>query len=95
MAKALLYLEKQPPAVKAGQAQPFAIAISRDSGANGHLIALAVGARLNWPVYDQELLRRVADDMGLRARMLESLDEKRADWLQDCTFRDFLTVQTA
>ena len=43
----------------------------------------AVGARLNWPVYDQELLRRVADDMGQRAHMLESLDEKQANWLQE------------
>ena len=38
---------------------------------------------VNWPVYDQELLRKVADDMGLRARMLEGLDEKRANWLAE------------
>jgi cytidylate kinase len=83
MAQAHLHLEKRPPAQKAREAQPFTIAISRDSGANGHVIARAVGFRLNWPVYDQELLRKVADDMGLRARMLESLDEKRANWLAE------------
>ncbi len=82
MAQAHLHQEKRPPAAKPGEAQPFTIALSRDCGANGHLIARAVGTRLHWPVYDQELLRRVADDMGLRARMLENLDEKQANWLQ-------------
>jgi cytidylate kinase len=82
LAQAHLHQEKRPPAQKS-TAQPFTIALSRDSGANGHVIARAVGFRLNWPVYDQELLRKVADDMGLRARMLESLDEKRANWLAE------------
>ena len=82
MAQAHLHQEKRPP-VQKPTAQPFTIAISRDSGANGHVIARALGFRLDWPVYDQELLRKVADDMGLRARMLESLDEKRANWLAE------------
>jgi cytidylate kinase len=81
-AQIFLHSEKRQGA-RPGEAQAFTIAISRDSGSNGHLIARAVGARLNWPVYDQELLRKVADDMGLRAHMLESLDEKRANWLQE------------
>ena len=83
IAQAFLHAEKRSPAARHREAQPFTIAVSRDSGANGHLVARAVGARLNWPVYDQELLRRVADDMGLRARMLESFDEKRTNWLQE------------
>ncbi len=83
MTQIFLHPEKPRLAARPGETQPFTIAISRDCGANGHLIARAVGARLNWPVYDQELLRRVADDMGLRARMLESLDEKRTNWLQE------------
>jgi cytidylate kinase len=82
MAQAHLHQGKRPP-VQKPTAQPFTIAISRDSGANGHVIARALGFRLDWPVYDQELLRKVADDMGLRARMLESLDEKRANWLAE------------
>jgi cytidylate kinase len=82
MAQAHLHQEKRPPVQKL-TAQPFTIAISRDSGARGHLIARNLGFRLNWPVYDQELLRKVADDMGLRAHMLESLDEKQANWLAE------------
>jgi cytidylate kinase len=95
MAQTLLNTEKKVPAVKAGPIQPFTIAISRDSGANGHLIARAVGAQLNWPVYDQELLRRVADDMGLRASMLEGLDEKRANWLQESLAGFMISAPTA
>ncbi len=83
MAHIFLRPEKQPPAASAGEARPFSIAVSRDSGANGHLIARAVGARLDWPVYDKELLSRIADEMGLRARLLEGLDEKQVNWLQD------------
>jgi cytidylate kinase len=81
LAQSHFHLEGRSAAEKPREPQPFTIAISRDSGANGHVIARAVGFRLNWPVYDQELLRKVADDMGLRARMLESLDEKRVNWL--------------
>jgi len=55
MTQIFLNPEIRSPAARPGEAQPFNIAISRDSGANGHLIARAVGARLNWPVYDQEL----------------------------------------
>ncbi len=94
MAQTFLHLEKKSPAAKPAEAQPFTIALSRDCGANGHLIARALGARLNWPVYDQELLRRIADDMGLRARMLESLDEKRTSWLQE-SLAGFVTSSPA
>ena len=83
MVQAHLHQDRRPQPEKPREAQPFTIAISRDSGANGHVIARAVGFRLNWPVYDQELLRKVAEDMGLRAHMLESLDERRANWLAE------------
>src|SRR4051794_5712812 len=55
----------------------FTIALTRESGANGPLVARAIGKRLGWPVYDRELLERVAEEMGLRADLLESVDEKR------------------
>jgi cytidylate kinase len=59
------------------------IAISREAGANGSRIARAVAARLNWPIYDRELLQRVAQEMGLRAHLLEGMDEKRKGWLTE------------
>ena len=65
MAHMLIHPGNQSSATRC-EAAPFSIAISRDSGANGHLIARAVGARLDWPVYDKELVSRIAGEMGLR-----------------------------
>jgi cytidylate kinase len=44
-------------------------------------VAAEVGKRLLWPVYDQLLLERIAQEMGLRTQLLESVDEKRKSWL--------------
>jgi cytidylate kinase len=62
----------------------FSVAISRQAGANGPAIARAVGTLLDWPVYDQELLRAIAGEMGVRAELLQSVDEKHRSWLQEC-----------
>jgi cytidylate kinase len=57
------------------------IAISRQDGADGTAVARKIGEHLGWQVYDSELLRRIADEMGLRTRLLESIDEKGQSWL--------------
>jgi hypothetical protein len=62
----------------------FTIALSREAGANGPLVARAVGERLGWAVYDRELVQHVAADLGVRASLLESVDEKRRSWLLEC-----------
>jgi cytidylate kinase len=62
----------------------WTIALSREAGANGPRVAHAVGERLGWMVYDRELLERVAGEMGVRATLLESVDERRKNWLQEC-----------
>ncbi len=62
----------------------FTIALSRQAGTHGPAIAQAVGERLHWPVYDRELLEHIAGEMGLRTRLLESVDEKRVGWLHEC-----------
>jgi cytidylate kinase len=61
----------------------FTIAISREAGANGSAVGRLLGERLGWPVYDYELVERIANDMGLRSELLESVDEKRMSWLQE------------
>lgn len=66
-----------------GVAPPYTIAISRQAGASGAEVAQAVGNRLGWPVYDRELLQRVAEEMGLRANHLEGVDEKTKSWLEE------------
>ena len=60
------------------------IALSREAGADGPRVARTVGERLGWPVYDRELLQLVAADMGLKARLLEGVDERRKGWLREC-----------
>lgn len=67
-----------PPAPRA-----FTIAISREAGANGSAIGRLLGEQLGWPVYDYELVERIASDMSLRSELLESVDEKRISWLQE------------
>jgi len=62
----------------------FTIALSREAGANGSLVARVVGERLGWVVYDRELVQQVASDMGVRTRLLDSLDEKHRSWLLEC-----------
>jgi cytidylate kinase len=62
-------------------AAPFTIALHREAGAQGASVAHAVGDRLHWPVYDQELVERIANDMGLRPALVESVDERSRSWL--------------
>src|SRR6516165_4841966 len=62
----------------------FTVAISREAGANGAVIAGRLGDRLGWPVYDRALLEWIAGEMGLRTSLLESVDEKRVSWLREC-----------
>jgi cytidylate kinase len=59
------------------------IAIAREAGAPGTSVAREVGARLGWLVYDHELLERIAQEMGLRANLLASIDERRVSWLEE------------
>jgi cytidylate kinase len=62
----------------------FTIALSREVGARGTTIAQAVGERLGWPVYDHELLEQIAREQNLRVSLLESVDERRSSWIEDC-----------
>lgn len=71
------------PAQKKSVETHFTVAISRESGAGGSAIARELARNLNWPVYDRELLERIAEQAGLRAELLESLDEKPSHWLTE------------
>jgi cytidylate kinase len=75
------YAESKPGARQAKP--PLSIAMTRQAGSRGAEIARAVGARLDWPVYDHELLRRIAEEKGVQARLLEMLDERHMGWLEE------------
>lgn len=60
------------------------VALSYEAGTPAHEVAEEVGRRLNWPVYDHELLEQIANDLGLPVRLLEGIDEKPQHWLMEC-----------
>jgi cytidylate kinase len=70
---------------------PFTIAISREAGTPATSVANEVGRRLGWLVYDQELLERIAQEMGLRTRLLESVDERHVGWIRE-TMREMMNA---
>jgi len=75
---------RTPQEDTAGRTQgptPFTIAISREAGIDSAAIAHEVGKRLGWPVYDHELLERIAEEMQLRPDLLERVDERPVRWL--------------
>jgi cytidylate kinase len=74
--------------------EPITIALSRQAGSGGSQIARAVGAQLGWPVYDHELLDRIAEEKGLSKRLVEHLDERCPGWLEE-VFRSFSTKEVA
>jgi len=59
----------------------YTIALAREAGAQGIRVAQELGKRLHWPVYDHELLEKIARDLGVRASLLETVDERRKGWL--------------
>jgi cytidylate kinase len=64
--------------------QPFTITISREAGALGNTVANAIGRRLNWPVYDREILERIATEFQQQPRHLQEVDERPGSWLEEC-----------
>jgi len=73
------------PGTEGGSTPPtFSIAISREAGANAAPVARAIEQKVGWPVYDRELLQRVAGEMGMRASLVEAVDERQKGWLHEC-----------
>lgn len=64
---------------------PVAIAISREHGAGGVAIASALADRLDWPLYDRQLIEKIAEDTGVQHRLLVELDERKPNWFAECT----------
>jgi hypothetical protein len=65
-------------------AQPIRfVAISREAGAGGREIGLAVAQRLGWNVCDRNLLDRVAERFHVSRLMLDLVDETQSNWVYD------------
>jgi cytidylate kinase len=88
-------LELRIAQASAGPSPPaYSIAISRQRGAGGGAVARELGGRLGWLVYDRELVDRISEETGLRAELLESLDEKRSRRLVESIEAFFRGVRT-
>lgn len=59
------------------------VAISRTMASGGSEVALLLGERLGWPVFDREILHAMAGDDEVRARLYAHLDEHDQSWLED------------
>lgn len=57
------------------------VAFSREGAASGKRIAREVAAKLQWPVYDRELVEQIAQDAGLSTQVVESVDEHRSSFI--------------
>ncbi len=66
----------------AARLSPY-IALSREAGAGGELIARQVGDRLGWRVFDKELLGFLADQCRLDRESLALLDETKVSWFDE------------
>jgi len=61
---------------------PF-LTISREAGSGGAEVARRIGSRLGWAVLDKELVNGLADDLKLEPRILQLMDESRANWFSE------------
>jgi hypothetical protein len=57
--------------------------ISRETGAGGHEIAQRAAGILGWRLMDKSILDQLSSQYGTSRGMLDSVDEKRINWLAD------------
>jgi cytidylate kinase len=67
------------------------VTVSREAGSGGGAIARRVGERLGWTVLDRELVDGLADRLKLEPRVLELMDETRANWFSETLLNLFNT----
>jgi cytidylate kinase len=63
--------------------RPFTVALGREAGAGASVIALELGRRLGWAVYDRNLVEKIAQEWGLRTSLVESVAERRMSWFKE------------
>src|SRR4051794_19718063 len=87
LAEALVRAHLEPAERPPGdptQPPPFTITISREAGALGSAAAAEVGRLLGWPVYDRNILEKVAERCRRPSSRVGAVDERPASWLAEC-----------
>lgn len=69
-----------------GAGRGTSVAVSRQAGAGGEVVARAVGAALGWQVLDRELLDFLAEQVQESPDALRLLDETAASWFDQSLF---------
>ncbi len=70
------------PEAQRAEIEPF-VAISRQVGAGGREVAMLLGERLGWAVFDKEILHAMAGDDATRERVYASMDERDLGWFAE------------
>ena len=68
------------PPPTARRPRGLTVAVSREAGSRGGTIAAAVGRRLGWQVYDQEMLDFLARDEAARAELEADVPDPARQW---------------
>lgn len=55
--------------------KPYVIVISRQFGSGGHEIGVKLAEKLGIPLYDKEILAKVAEEKGIEEERLHKMDE--------------------
>jgi cytidylate kinase len=86
VAQALSQVDEYPLNLRPLEPPPpsFTIALSREPGSGGAPVAAEVGRRLNWPVYDNELLTQLAKELRVDVHRLRGIDERPGSRLVEC-----------
>jgi len=74
----------KPPEPARPEVEQF-LAISRAvgaGGAGGAEVPARIGERLDWPVFNKELLQAMADDDRIRTQLYDSMDERDLGWFE-------------
>ena len=81
------------PTPKQEEVEDF-LCISRMVGVDDRQVAVLVGERLGWPVFDREILEAMAGDDDFRRQIYTSMDQRDLSWweeaLRSLMDRDFV-----
>jgi cytidylate kinase len=59
------------------------VSVSRQLGSGGDDLARRIAERLDWQVYDKEILEEIATHTHAKGAVLSRLDEREVGWLED------------
>jgi cytidylate kinase len=70
------------PAAERKEVEDF-VCVSRQVGVDDKSVATRLGKRLQWPVFDREILDTMAGDDDMRRQIYQSMDERDLSWWEE------------